>query len=246
MKSRTIVPGGTDGRWRGEVRLSLIIFCFHLRSHSSAAPERRAGGMSIPRSETRLAGNTRPGMAHIQQGVQVHYFMDKCWNVSWGNKDEDAPRYSAMKILGSLVPQWVKNLPAVQGTQVQPLGQEDPLEKEMTTQSGILVWGDAMGGGAWQATVHGVARVGHGLETKPPPLWSYYWSFVYDTKMYEALYKCPVIRHDKKSHTHIHTYSHSHTLTLTHTHIYAAGNLLLKNVYFLPWMMFTLDCWRWG
>ena len=23
--------------------------------------------------------------------------------------------------------------------------------------------------GAWQATVHGVARVGHDLETKPPP-----------------------------------------------------------------------------
>ena len=26
-----------------------------------------------------------------------------------------------------------------------------------------------MGRGAWQATVHGVARVGHNLETKPPP-----------------------------------------------------------------------------
>ena len=26
--------------------------------------------------------------------------------------------------------------------------------------------------GAWQATVHGVVRVGHDLETKPPPpLW---------------------------------------------------------------------------
>ena len=23
--------------------------------------------------------------------------------------------------------------------------------------------------GAWQATVHGVARIGHDLETKPPP-----------------------------------------------------------------------------
>ena len=30
-----------------------------------------------------------------------------------------------------------------------------------------------MGRGAWQATVHGVARVGHDLVTKPPPLiWS--------------------------------------------------------------------------
>ena len=31
----------------------------------------------------------------------------------------------------SLVAQTVKNLPAMQGTQVQSLGQKDPLEKEM-------------------------------------------------------------------------------------------------------------------
>ena len=36
--------------------------------------------------------------------------------------------------------QMVKNLPAVLETQVQSLGQEDPLEKEMTTQSSILAW----------------------------------------------------------------------------------------------------------
>ena len=34
----------------------------------------------------------------------------------------------------------VKNLPAVQETQIQSLGQEDPLEKEMTTHSSILAW----------------------------------------------------------------------------------------------------------
>ena len=34
----------------------------------------------------------------------------------------------------------VKNLPAVQETQVQPLGQEDPLEKEMVTHSSIFAW----------------------------------------------------------------------------------------------------------
>jgi len=27
-----------------------------------------------------------------------------------------------------------------------------------------------MDAGAWQATIHGVARVGHNLATKPPPL----------------------------------------------------------------------------
>ena len=34
----------------------------------------------------------------------------------------------------------VKNLPAMQEAQVQSLGQEDPLEKEMATQSSILAW----------------------------------------------------------------------------------------------------------
>ena len=34
----------------------------------------------------------------------------------------------------------VKNLPAVQETWVQSLGQEDPLEKEVTTHSNILAW----------------------------------------------------------------------------------------------------------
>ena len=40
----------------------------------------------------------------------------------------------------SLVAQMVKNLPAVQETQVQSLGQEDPLEKGMATHSSILAW----------------------------------------------------------------------------------------------------------
>ena len=34
----------------------------------------------------------------------------------------------------------VKNLPAMQEMWVQSLGQEDPLEKEMATHSGILAW----------------------------------------------------------------------------------------------------------
>ena len=34
----------------------------------------------------------------------------------------------------------VKNLPEMQKTQVQSLGGEDPLEKEMATHSSILAW----------------------------------------------------------------------------------------------------------
>ena len=40
----------------------------------------------------------------------------------------------------SLVAQLVKNLPAMQETQVWSLGQEGPLEKEMATHSSILAW----------------------------------------------------------------------------------------------------------
>ena len=40
----------------------------------------------------------------------------------------------------SLVAQMIKNLPVIQGTQVQSLGQEDPLEKGMATHSSILAW----------------------------------------------------------------------------------------------------------
>ena len=36
--------------------------------------------------------------------------------------------------------QWVKNLPAMQETQVQSLGWEDPLEEDIATHSSILAW----------------------------------------------------------------------------------------------------------
>ena len=52
----------------------------------------------------------------------------------------------------------VKNLPAVQETQVQSLGWEDPLEKEMATHSSIVAQENPIDTGAWQTTVHGVAK----------------------------------------------------------------------------------------
>jgi len=56
----------------------------------------------------------------------------------------------------SLVAQMVKNLPAMQASQVQSLGQEDPLKKGMETHSSILE--NSMDRGVWQAIVHGVAK----------------------------------------------------------------------------------------
>ena len=61
----------------------------------------------------------------------------------------------------------VTKLPAIQETQVQSLGQEDPLEKEMAAHPSMLAW--EIHRGAWWATVHGVARVEHIVVTKQPP-----------------------------------------------------------------------------
>ena len=40
----------------------------------------------------------------------------------------------------SLVAQTLKNLPAIQETQIRSLGEEDPLEKEIATDYSILAW----------------------------------------------------------------------------------------------------------
>ena len=55
----------------------------------------------------------------------------------------------------------VKNLPAVQEPEemwVRSLDLEDPLEEGMATQSSILAWRIPRDRGAWQATVHGMAK----------------------------------------------------------------------------------------
>ena len=51
-----------------------------------------------------------------------------------------------------------KNLPAMQETQVQSLGQEDPLKKRMATHSSILAWEIPWTEEPWWAIVHGVAK----------------------------------------------------------------------------------------
>ena len=60
--------------------------------------------------------------------------------------------------------QTVKNLPAMQETQVRSLGWEDTLEKGMATHSSILAWGISMDIGAWQATVPGFITESFSLE----------------------------------------------------------------------------------
>ena len=54
--------------------------------------------------------------------------------------------------------QTVKRLLAMQGTWVQCLGQEDPLEKGLATHFRILALENPMDRGTWWAIVHGVPK----------------------------------------------------------------------------------------
>ena len=57
--------------------------------------------------------------------------------------------------------QTVKNLPAMWETQVQSLGWEDALEKEMATLSSILTWRTLLSEGPVRLQSMGLQRVGH-------------------------------------------------------------------------------------
>ena len=61
----------------------------------------------------------------------------------------------------SLVAQTVKSLPAMRETQVQSLGREDSLEKEMATHSSILAWKIPWTEEPGELQSRGWKRVGH-------------------------------------------------------------------------------------
>ena len=57
-----------------------------------------------------------------------------------GRSAEEEIGYLLQYSWGSLATQMVKNLPAMQETQIRSLGQEDLLEEGMTTHFSILAW----------------------------------------------------------------------------------------------------------
>ena len=66
--------------------------------------------------------------------------------------------FTSITLGASLVPQIVKNLPAMQETWVQSLVWEDPLEEGIATHSSILAWRISMDRGAQWATVYRVTK----------------------------------------------------------------------------------------
>ena len=103
--------------------------------------------------------------------------------------------------------------------QVQSLSWDDPLEKEMATHSSILAWEVPTHGGVWQATLHGVIRVGHDLATKLPQ--------VMETTQTHTL--CHVFA---CIHTHIYTLKKNHIYHIIHyTHTHTHNTLSFKSLF---------------
>ena len=63
--------------------------------------------------------------------------------------------------MASLVAQTVKHLPAMQETQVQPLGREDSLEKEMAPHCSTFAWKIPWAEEPGRLQSMGSQRVGH-------------------------------------------------------------------------------------
>ena len=87
------------------------------------------------------------------------------WFVSTSLEIKKPFRILYPEIWASLVAQMVKNLPAMQETWVQSLGQEDPLERGMVTHSSILAWRIPWTEEPGGLQSMGLQRVGHDWET---------------------------------------------------------------------------------
>ena len=85
---------------------------------------------------------------------------DSCSIPRFGRSPGEGTGYPLQYSWASLMAQKVKNPLAIQETWVRSLGWEDPLEEGMSTHSSILgvFWKIPMDRGAWQATVHGIAK----------------------------------------------------------------------------------------
>ena len=108
----------------------------------------------------------------------------------------------------------------MQATQVLFLGQEDSMEKEMAIHSSIFALKNPMDRGAWQATVHGVLRVGCDLATKPP-LYIYYIYIYIHTHIY--------------THAHIYIYTYTKYITPAQLILYSSIDIIV--FFFHQWLI---------
>ena len=101
----------------------------------------------------------------------------------------------------SLVAQMVKHLPTMRETQVQSLGQEDLLEKEMATHSSILAWRIP-----WTVEPGRLQSVGSQSQTRLSNFTTRYQEL--KTEWKQQMEFCKDRRREYRVQKHTHTYGH--------------------------------------
>ena len=91
--------------------------------------------------------------------------------------------YPSLPLADSLIGQLVKNLPAMQETQIWFLGGKDPLEKEIATYSSILAWRIPWTEEPGRLQSVGLQRDGLNLVTKPT---TFRWYYTVSCIVYES------------------------------------------------------------
>ena len=84
-----------------------------------------------------------------------------------------------MYIWASLMPQMIKNLPAMRETWVWSLGWEDPIQKRTATHSSILVWRIPWTAKVGRLRSMGLQRVGHNWVTFTDHWYVYVYMYAY-------------------------------------------------------------------
>ena len=105
-----------------------------------------------------------------------------------------------------------KNLSATQEMWVQPLGQEDPLEKGNGNPFQDSCLENPTDRGAWRATVPGVAKSRTRLNNFTLKI------YIYCILAFPI--SPPKGNTTEWAHTHSHTHTHTHTRTHTHSHTF--------------------------
>ena len=114
-------------------------------------PSNAGGAGSIPSQGAKISHAYRPKNQNIKKKKQYCNKFNK--DLKYGSHQKIFKNYFLIKkkisgvislvaqlLRSSLVAQAVESMPAMQETQVQSLGREDPLEKEMAAHSSILAW----------------------------------------------------------------------------------------------------------
>ena len=94
--------------------------------------------LGVGSSDLRLRFPWSPVLALVKAGCQLGRSFSSL--IFWSTSSVLQVHRSYTFYWASLVAQRLKHLPEMQETQVQSLGREDPLEKEMATHSSTLVW----------------------------------------------------------------------------------------------------------